>query len=95
MSEGEGCDHHKTNTHSNLVYVYDLNDGWLEAKLVSQNGLDAKVELEVDGTRQICDVSLKGYPDQVLPLQNVDEQGNLLVLDDMVVSLRCCACLRV
>lgn len=76
----------KSSIHSNLVYVYDLEDGWLEAKLVSQSGFDAKVELEVDGRKQICDVSLEGYPDQILPLQNVDENGKLLVLDDMVVS---------
>ena len=72
------------NNTSNLVYVYDIDDGWLPARLVSQDGVQAKVELEVEGKKQICDLSLKDYTDQVLPLQNCDENGRLIEVEDMV-----------
>ena len=75
-----------TNTHSNLVYVYDLEEAWIEARLISQSGVNAKVEVvdEHSNEKQICDVSLKDYPDQVLPLQNVDENGKVINVEDMV-----------
>lgn len=69
---------------SNLVYVYDLEDGWIEARLIEQNGADAQVEVDVDGSKQMCTVDLKQYPEQVLPLQNVDENGKLTTVEDMV-----------
>lgn len=44
-------------------------------------------------------ISLKDYSNQALPLQNVDEHGKLLVVDDMVdlaflheVCTGCCTC---
>lgn len=69
------------------VYIRDAENGWLPANVVSQDGLDVTVKaFSADGKDPLGErtVSIKDYPDQQLPLQNVDASGNLMEMPDMV-----------
>ena len=69
------------------VYIADKKYGWLPANVVEQDDQHATVKVfgidshESLGERQ---VALKDYPNQSLPLQNVDASGNLMEMADMV-----------
>ena len=69
------------------VYVTDKEFGWLPANVVSQDETKATVKVfdsegkNLLGERQVM---LKDYPNQALPLQNVDASGNLMQMPDMV-----------
>jgi len=80
------------------VFVMDPDFGWRPAKMLDQQGGFAIVEvpnykservMACDGGRAATDteklkVNLKDYPHGVLPLQNVDANGNLVQFADMV-----------
>jgi hypothetical protein len=80
------------------VFIMDKNFAWRPAILETQNGDKATVQvpeykdeqsMQCDGGRngkkgESITVDLKHYPHQVLPLQNVDGNGNLLEFADMV-----------
>ena len=72
------------------VYVIDKKYGWLAANVISYDGNTASVSVDVptgDGEESTCKenrtVKLKEYEDGALPLQNVDEGGNLIEMADM------------
>lgn len=80
------------------VYIKDPEFAWIPATLIKTEGDKAHVSvpqykdeqsISSDGGRaatgEVQDVvNLKDYPHKVLPLQNVDANGNLLVFSDMV-----------
>lgn len=80
------------------VFIMDPEFGWRPAKMIDQQGDFAIVEVPIyKSERQMdCDggraaketeklkVNLKDYAHKVLPLQNVDSNGNLMVFPDMV-----------
>lgn len=74
------------------VYVNDKEHGWLPANVISYQG--GNVTVSVDFTSPTSEetemilkeeriVQLKEYEDGALPLQNIDESGNLIVVPDM------------
>lgn len=81
-----------------FVYIKDPEFAWIPATLVKTEGDKAHVtvpqykdeqSINSDGGRaatgEVSDiVNLKDYPHKVLPLQNVDANGNLQVYSDMV-----------
>ncbi|GKY95842.1 hypothetical protein MPSEU_000544800 [Mayamaea pseudoterrestris] len=81
-----------------FVYIKDPEFAWIPATLLKTEGDKAHVSvpqykdeqsISSDGgraaTKEVQDiVNLKDYPHKVLPLQNVDANGNLLVFPDMV-----------
>jgi hypothetical protein len=83
---------------SSLCYVRDPEFAWVPATLVNLEGDKATVKIPQYATEQAIasdngraakssiekKVSLKDYPHNVLPLQNVDANGNLLEFADMV-----------
>jgi len=83
---------------SSNVFIMDPDFGWRPATMKSQDGDTAVVEVPEYKTEQAmaCDggraatgkekkkINLKNYPHQVLPLQNVDANGNLVEFPDMV-----------
>jgi hypothetical protein len=66
--------------HSNLVYFKTERDVWSPGKLLEQSGKTALVEH--NGIQVVVDLS--EYKGNVLPQQNVDDQGALLEVEDMV-----------
>ena len=71
------------------VYVSDKEFGWLPATIVSQT--DQQVTVKVFSVDSLTEhgsderiVSLQEYPNQQLPLQNVDASGHLMEMPDMV-----------
>ena len=70
------------------VYISDKDFGWLPATIVSQS--DQQVTVKVFSVDSLTEensertVSLKEYPNQQLPLQNVDASGHLMEMPDMV-----------
>ena len=71
------------------VYVSDKEFGWLPATIVSQS--DQQVTVKVFSVDSLTEhgsderiVSLQEYPNQQLPLQNVDASGHLMEMPDMV-----------
>lgn len=81
------------------VFVKDKEWGWVPAVQLKVNGDKAVVKVwnypkeqavACDGGRaargkgEERTVNLKDYPNDVLPLQNVDAQGNLVEFADMV-----------
>jgi hypothetical protein len=69
------------------VYIADKDYGWLPANVLSNEEQKATVKVfSVDGTDLLGerDISLKDYPNQQLPLQNVDASGHLMEMPDMV-----------
>ena len=70
------------------VYVADKDFGWLPANVVSHDA-NSKVRVKVfdiDGLTALGErtVSLNEYPNNQLPLQNVDAGGHLMEMADMV-----------
>jgi hypothetical protein len=80
------------------IYIKDPEFAWIPATLEKSEGDKAYVSvpqykdeqsISSDGGRRATStaedvISLKDYPHKVLPLQNVDANGNLLVFSDMV-----------
>lgn len=70
------------------VYVQDKNHGWLPAHVLkNHDGGSVQVRVfSVDECETLGDrtVSLKDYPLQQLPFQNVDASGKLMEMADMV-----------
>ena len=80
------------------VFLKDPDNAWIPAKLTSQAGDTADVQIPVyaDEQHTICDggkaakqwieaeVDLTDYAKGVLPMQNVDEQGRMKCFADMV-----------
>jgi hypothetical protein len=83
---------------TNYVYVKDADFGWVPATLVNSEGDKATVSIPQyadeqsivsDGGRSSKKsvektINLKDYHHKVLPLQNVDANGNLTEFADMV-----------
>jgi hypothetical protein len=83
---------------SNNVYILDEEHGWVPARVVTMQGETATVSVPLYKTEQAIqsdgnqhakgfdrrEISLKGYAGKVLPLQNVDEDGVLKQVQDMV-----------
>jgi len=74
------------------VYVRDKTYGWLPATMVSSDSDVARVIVRVPSPndrssskflKEERKVLLKEYDDKTLPLQNVDEGGNMVVSRDM------------
>jgi hypothetical protein len=70
------------------VYVADKDFAWLPANVVSHDA-NSKVTVKVfdiDGQTALGErtVSLNEYPNNQLPLQNVDAGGHLMEMADMV-----------
>lgn len=61
------------------VYIRTQDEAWTPATLISQTGKVAKVQVGAE----IRDIDLSAYPNKVLPLQNVDSNGQLQQLEDM------------
>lgn len=69
------------------VYVQDKDHGWLPAHVLKQGDNSVQVRVfSVDETKTLGErtVSLKDYPSQALPFQNVDASGKLMEMADMV-----------
>jgi len=81
-----------------FVYILDKEYAWYPAQLIKQDGKKATVKafLYDDEQKIVCDggrgsknseervVDLKHYTANVLPLQNVDSNGDLIEFPDMV-----------
>ena len=88
----------KEDKQTTYVYIKDKNHAWVPAILDDSKGDKAfctvpqypnEQAMKSDGGRgakgnEQVTVSLKDYPHQVLPLQNVDANGNLIEFADMV-----------
>ena len=82
------------------AYILDKEDSWIPCQVVEQNSSTGEVVVSIpeykDQQSIKCDagrtakrknrktVLLKDYPNQALPLQNVDEDGRLKQVEDMV-----------
>lgn len=76
---------------SNNVYVTHDEYGWVPGRILSSTDKHAvvlaKLPLDKDGEEHVeqeLTVQLKNYDNNALPLQNVDTQGNLIEVKDMV-----------
>ncbi len=66
------------------VYVRDKKYGWLPANVVSYEGGSAIVNVfPPDQEKEERKVKLSDYEGESLPLQNIDEGGNLITMADM------------
>jgi hypothetical protein len=95
---GKGGDDNKDEKQSCNVYIMDPEYGWRPAVLEGEQGDFAVVNVPdyKDEQNMVCDggrtatgfekfkVNRKDYPHKVLPLQNVDANGNLVEYPDMV-----------
>lgn len=79
---------------SSLVYVADSMHGWLPAKVASIDdekgccdvivaATDSKGDFDKSDKKETRTVKLSDYSNGVLPLQNVDENGNNLIVEDV------------
>lgn len=75
-----------------VVFVKDTAYGWLPGTLISSDKDVARISVHVPITddnasseflKEERTVQLKDYDDNTLPLQNVDEGGNMVVAQDM------------
>jgi hypothetical protein len=89
-----------SSTDSNYVYIQSDDYAWLPARVVEQGTEGDTVTVQVpvykserqmrsDGGRSATSfrkqvITLADYPNAALPLQNVNEQGQLLMVEDMV-----------
>jgi myosin-5 len=67
--------------------VQDKDSGWLPAHVLKQDGDSVQVRVfSVDETETLGErtISLKDYPNEALPFQNVDASGKLMEMADMV-----------
>ena len=83
---------------SSYVFLKDPENAWIPAKLISQQGdvADVEIPMYADEQSMCCDggktadkwveaeVDLSDYNKGVLPMQNVDEGRNLRCFADMV-----------
>ena len=83
---------------ASYCFLKDPENAWIPAKLLETKGKTADVQIPLyrDEQSTICDggktadkwveaeVDLTDYNKQVLPMQNVDETGDMLVFPDMV-----------
>lgn len=82
---------------SNHVYVQSKDHGWIPARLLESSNDTATVSIGVYKSQQdmiteagstskktLATVELKEYPNQSLPLQNVDDDGKLKAVADLV-----------
>ena len=85
---------------ANFVYLRSADHAWIPAKVVEQADDSDQVIVKIpiykneklivsDGGKSAqrfkkAAVSLQNYSNQALPLQNVDENGKLVVVEDMV-----------
>jgi len=67
---------------SNHVYVHSEEHKWIPATLLRTDGETATVRITGDKAEE--KIKLADYPNKVLPLQNVDEDGKLNEVEDMV-----------
>lgn len=67
---------------SNYVYVHSKEHKWVPVTLVRTDGETARVRISGDNAEET--IKLTDYPNKVLPLQNVDENGKLNEVQDMV-----------
>lgn len=67
---------------SNNIYITSEATSWIPAKLLSCTDTHATVKITGSGKTEV--VELKDYPSNTLPLQNVDENGDLKEVEDMV-----------
>lgn len=67
---------------SNHVYIHSKEHKWVPASLLRTDGETATVRVTDTKTEET--IKLTDYPNNVLPLQNVDEHGKLKEVDDMV-----------
>ena len=83
--------HHSS---SSCVYILDSTHGWLPANVISTDPTENVCTVTVavpaspgsESSSPIVEprtIELSSYPNGVLPLQNVDENGNLLQMADM------------
>jgi hypothetical protein len=69
------------------VYIHDKVEAWLPATVIHQEGSKVQVKVfSVAGDQELGtrEISLLDYPNQTLPLQNVDAAGHLMEMADMV-----------
>lgn len=85
---------------SNFVYIQSTEYAWIPARIVEHADAEDEVEVQIPvyrSERQIISdggksaqrfrketISFKDYPNQALPLQNVNAHGKLLMVEDMV-----------
>jgi hypothetical protein len=83
---------------SNYVYIRSEEYAWIPGRVLETNATTALVSLPQyrdeqqiasDGGRSAqryekVSIALADYPNQALPLQNVDEEGKLREVEDMV-----------
>ena len=71
------------------VYVKDKAYGWLPATISSSEAKTAQVVVQIPSGVDKVDVekerkvNLTEYEDNALPLQNIDEGGNAIIVPDM------------
>ena len=75
------------------VYVKDKTYGWLPATISSSEAKTAQVVVQIPSGVDIAKsdvpvekerkVNLTDYEDNALPLQNIDEGGNAIIVPDM------------
>ena len=79
------------------VYIRDDTYAWVPARLVSQDDKEAKVSIPQYDSEELilsdagegatgfkdATIKLKDYPNNTVPLQNVNKEGKLAEVDDM------------
>ena len=94
----QASDSNNNNKQASYVFIHDPDHAWRPAVMTDQTADHAicvvpeyKSEdtMDCDGGRAgklgvPIKVNLKDYPHKVLPLQNVDSNGNLIEFSDMV-----------
>ena len=67
---------------ANNIYISTPETSWIPAQLISLTDTHATVTIKGTGKTEV--VELKNYPAKTLPLQNLDENGDLKEVEDMV-----------
>lgn len=84
--------------HSNNVYILSKDHAWIPARVIESNDTTAEVSIPLYKDEQAIQsdggkaskgsdrqtIVLQDYSNKALPLQNVDEKGNLNEVEDMV-----------
>jgi hypothetical protein len=79
-----------SSTASNFVYIHSKEHTWTPARVIQIDGETATVQVPIDvhlstiGATKEETVKLSDYPSKVLPLQNVNQDGCLNEVEDMV-----------
>lgn len=66
---------------SQHVYIQDKKLAWIAATQISSTGTEATVKVENESEPRT--VKLSSYKDGNLPLQNVNENGHLIIMEDL------------